>query len=114
MKKLLGTIALLKGVFGSKKSDASATTWGEDLSDAQKMISAAFKGEFKLKKRNILITLGGLLYVLSPLDFLPAALLGPIGLADDAAILVLVYKRITGELERFRSESKFQDAEVVS
>ena len=35
-------------------------------------------------------------------------------LADDAAILVLVYKRITSELERFRSTSKFEDAEVVS
>lgn len=114
MKKLLGTIALLKGVFGAKKSDSSTTTWGEDLSDAKKMISAALKGEFKLKKRNILIILGGLLYVISPLDFLPAALLGPIGLADDAAILMFVYKRITSELERFRTVAKFQDADVVS
>ncbi len=114
MKKLLGTIALLKGVFGAKKSDPSTTTWGEDLTDLQKMIKAAFNGEFKLKKRNVLIIIGGLIYVLSPLDFLPAALLGPIGLADDAAILMLVYKRITGELERYRSESKYQDAEVVS
>ena len=91
MKKLLGTIALLKGVFGTKKSDATTTTWGEDLSDAQKMISSAFKGDFKLKKRNVLIAVAGLVYVISPLDFIPEAFLGPLGLVDDAAILVFVY-----------------------
>ena len=78
------------------------------------MGKAALKGTFKIRKRTLLMTLGGLFYVLSPLDFLPAALLGPLGLADDAAILMFVYKRITGELERFRSEAKFDDAEVVS
>ena len=114
MKKLLGTIALLKGVFGTTKSEASTTSWGDDLSDLQKMISAALKGDFKFKKRNVLMALGGLIYVLSPLDFLPMALLGPFGLADDAAILVLVYKRITSELERFRSTSKYDEAEVIS
>ena len=37
-----------------------------------------------------------------PFRFLPGIALGPIGLIDDAAVLVFVYKRITGELERFR------------
>lgn len=114
MKKLLGTIALFKGVFGEKKSDASTTTWGEDLSDFVKMIKAAFRGTFRIKKRNILIAIAGLFYVLSPLDFIPELVLGPLGLVDDAAILVFIYKRITGELERFRTEAKFEDAEVVS
>jgi uncharacterized membrane protein YkvA (DUF1232 family) len=114
MKKLLGTIALFKGVFGEKKSNTSTTTWGEDLADFVKMIKAAFSGKFKIKKRNMLITIAGLIYVISPLDFIPELILGPLGLVDDAAILVFVYKRITGELERFRSEAKFEEAEVVS
>jgi len=33
---------------------------------------------------------------------------------DDAIVLVFVYKRITGELERYRREAKYQEAEVVS
>ncbi|MDB4161085.1 YkvA family protein [Bacteroidia bacterium] len=114
MKKLRQTIALIRRALGSKKTKTSATTWKEDLSDVQKMISSVLKGTFKIKKRNTLIILGGLVYVLSPMDFLPEALLGPLGLADDAAILVFVYKRITGELERFRNESKLEDVEVIS
>jgi uncharacterized membrane protein YkvA (DUF1232 family) len=114
IKKLWQTIALIRRALRSKKSKTSATTWKEDLSDVQKMISSVFKGTFKIKKRNILIILGGLVYVLSPMDFLPEALLGPVGLADDAAILIFVYKRITGELERFRNESKLEDVEVIS
>ena len=114
MKKLLGTIAIFKGLFGTKKGSTATSTWGEDLTDLQKMGKAALNGTFKIRKRTLLMVLGGLVYVISPLDFLPAALLGPIGLADDAAILMFVYKRITSELERYRSESKYEEAEVVS
>ena len=114
MKKLLGTITLLKGLRGAKKTAAYNTTWEKDGKDFVKMIRSAWKGDYSLKKRNILLTLLGLLYILNPLDLLPAIALGPIGLIDDAAVLVFVYKRITSELERFRREAKYQDAEVVS
>ena len=114
MKKLLGTIAVLKGLRGIKKATGYNTTWEEDAEDFLKMLRAAWRGDYSIKKRNIILTLLGLLYILNPLDILPVIALGPIGLVDDAAVLVFVYKRITGELERFRSEAKYQDAEVVS
>ena len=114
MKRLLGTITLLKGLRGAKKTTAYNTTWEEDGKDFVKMIRAAWKGVYSIKKRNIILTLLGLLYILNPLDILPVIALGPIGLIDDAAVLVFVYKRITSELERFRREAKYQDAEVVS
>lgn len=34
------------------------------------------------------------IYFFSPLDLLPEALLGPLGFADDAALLAFVIKRI--------------------
>ena len=44
MKKLLGTITLLKGLRGAKKTAAYNTTWEEDGKDFVKMIRAARKG----------------------------------------------------------------------
>lgn len=114
MKKLLGTITLLKGMLGAKETAADNTTWEEDAKDFAKMIRAAWKGDYNIKKRNVLLTLLGLVYILNPFDLLPAIALGPIGLMDDAAVFVFLYKRITGELERFRREAKYQEAEVVS
>ncbi|PCJ66009.1 MAG: hypothetical protein COA58_08000 [Bacteroidetes bacterium] len=114
MKKLLKIAATLKVLFGAKKANTGESSWGDDASDFYKMIKAAFTGNFKFKKRNIIIVIAGIIYVLNPLDLLPAALLGPIGLVDDAAILIFLYKRITSELERFRRDAKFDDAEVIS
>jgi uncharacterized membrane protein YkvA (DUF1232 family) len=114
MKKLLGTITLLKGLRGAKKAATYNTTWKEDAKDVAKMIRATWNGDFRIQKRNIFLMLLCLVYILNPFDFLPAIALGPIGLIDDAAVLVFVYKRITGELERFRREAKYQEAEVVS
>jgi uncharacterized membrane protein YkvA (DUF1232 family) len=114
MNKLLGTIALLKGLRGTNKATAYNTTWEEDAKDFVKMLRAAWKGDYSIKKRTILLSLMGLVYILNPFDFLPAIALGPIGLIDDAAVLVFVYKQITGELEKFRNSAKIEESEVVS
>ena len=114
MKKLLGTIAVLKGLRGTKKAAAYNTTWEEDAKDFVKMLKAVWRGDYSIKKRTILLTLSGLVYILNPFDFLPTIALGPIGLIDDAAVLVFVYKRITSELEKFRNSAKIEEAEVVS
>ena len=38
----------------------------------------------------ILITILGLIYILSPIDFLPEIILGPIGLADDIVVILAI------------------------
>jgi hypothetical protein len=43
MKKLLGTIAVLKGLRESKKATAYNTTWEEDTKDFVKMLRAAWR-----------------------------------------------------------------------
>ncbi len=49
--------------------------------------------KYRLPARGIAATLGGLLYVLSPVDAISEVPLGPIGLIDDAAVIIatLVY-----------------------
>ncbi len=46
--------------------------------------------------------LGGLVYLLSPLDLLPDALL-PIGLLDDAAVLAFVVRLVKKDVDAFRA-----------
>lgn len=113
MKKITGALALLKGLKGAKKQVGKDTTLSEDVNDVIDLLKAIYKGEYKIKKRNILAIIVGVIYVLNPFDLLPALALGPIGLIDDAAVLVFIYKRIASELDRYRSTSKYQDAEIV-
>ena len=45
-----------------------------------------------------------LIYVISPVDFLPEAILGPIGAIDDAAVLVTFFRGISGMMINFVRE----------
>lgn len=42
----------------------------------------------------------GILYVLSPIDIIPEAILGPLGFADDAAILAFLMKKLYDKLKK--------------
>lgn len=46
------------------------------------------------KKGLIGLTVLTILYVLSPVDLLPEAILGPLGFVDDAALIAYLIKRI--------------------
>lgn len=46
------------------------------------------------------------------MDIIPDFILG-LGFVDDAAVLAIVVKRIRSELEKFKQDSIYQDAEVV-
>ena len=41
----------------------------------------------RLSKKEFLLLLAGLLYLISPVDALPEILAGPLGLADDGAVI---------------------------
>jgi len=38
----------------------------------------------------IIVTILGLIYIVSPLDFLPEIALGPIGIADDILVILII------------------------
>ncbi|MEZ5186106.1 MAG: DUF1232 domain-containing protein [Candidatus Nanopelagicales bacterium] len=44
----------------------------------------------RLSKTQVAMIIAGLLYVISPFDFIPEIIAGPLGIADDAAILGLI------------------------
>lgn len=44
----------------------------------------------RLSKTQVGLIIAALLYVVSPFDFIPEIIAGPLGIADDAAILGLV------------------------
>ncbi|HPE12146.1 MAG: DUF1232 domain-containing protein [Actinobacteria bacterium] len=44
----------------------------------------------RLTKGQVALIIAALLYVVSPFDFIPEIIAGPLGIADDAAILGLV------------------------
>lgn len=54
---------------------------------------------YRIPPRGLVAIIGALVYLASPIDLLPEALLGPIGLLDDAgavtAAAVFVYKLVT-------------------
>ena len=80
-----------KEVFTKEKFDALT-----------RMIPLIFKGEYKpAKKRHLILGVGAILYVLSPLDFIPEIALGPLGLVDDIAILAFAVNSIDKELRSF-------------
>ena len=54
---------------------------------------------YRIPPRGLIAMIGALVYLASPVDLLPEAMLGPIGLLDDAgavtAAAVFVYKLVT-------------------
>ena len=94
------------------KKDSMPTGLWSDVKTLLKMLKAWQGGSYKFSKKTILYVIAGLLYFLSPMDLVPDFILG-LGFIDDAAVLAIVVKRIRSELEKFKEESVYQDAEVI-
>lgn len=62
--------------------------WPDRLRALPSVLRSALRPGPAPGRVGVLAACAGLLYVLSPLDFLPEALLGPFGLGDDLAIAV--------------------------
>ena len=63
--------------------------------------SGAYRG---ISKNTVIMIIAALLYFLSPIDTIPD-FLGPIGFADDAAVILFVFTTINSEIERYREWS---------
>ena len=96
----------------NNKDKMGSGRWG-DVKTLRTMLKAWQSGTYKFSKRTVIYVVAGLLYFVSPVDIIPDFLLG-VGFIDDAAVLALVIKRIKSELDRFKSETTYQDAEVIS
>ncbi|MXV38492.1 DUF1232 domain-containing protein [Flavobacteriaceae bacterium Ap0902] len=86
-----------------KNRDQFERVFTKEKFDAMtRMIPLIYKGEYKPSKwRHLVIGVAAIVYVVSPLDFLPEVALGPIGILDDIAILAFGIKYINKELNHF-------------
>ena len=64
---------------------------------------AVWRREHKLAPMTWVTAIGALLYTISPLDFIPEILLGPIGLLDDAGIWGIAIALAVREKNRWES-----------
>ena len=77
---------------------------GERLTSLPRLVRATFRGEYAGTTRGrLLLILAAVAYVVSPVDFLPEALLPVLGLADDAMVVSWIAASIINETESFLS-----------
>jgi len=66
-----------------------------------RLVRSYMKGDYRdVSKRNIALSVGALLYFVSPIDLIPDFI--AIGLIDDIALMMWVYHNFRGEIELFR------------
>jgi uncharacterized membrane protein YkvA (DUF1232 family) len=75
---------------------------GQRASALPRMTRAVASGEYtQVSKGRLALIAAGLGYVVSPVDLLPEAVLGVLGLADDAMVLSWVTSALIEETEKF-------------
>jgi uncharacterized membrane protein YkvA (DUF1232 family) len=74
----------------ANRMDAARSLWSDLRS-----------GNFSaLPTTDLLLTLLGVIYLISPIDFIPEVALGPLGLLDDTGVLALIMVKLTMMLDR--------------
>lgn len=71
-----------------------------------KLVKAYAKGDYReIKTQNLILIVAGLIYLVSPLDFVPDVL--PfVGFTDDVALLVYIVNAISDEITKFEDWEK--------
>ena len=114
-------VALAKARRGSAAQNATALTGlmvpgkfslAQRVATVPRLLAATLRGEDTGLARWRLALLGlGVMYVLSPLDFIPEALLGPLGLGDDGLVSVAVATFLLSASEAYLQRGKTQPAD---
>ena len=73
----------------------------DDILTLMRLIKAYFKKEYRdISTTDIVLILGGLIYVITPLDFIPD--IGPVGFIDDLAIMNMLIRQLSAQIAQFR------------
>lgn len=78
-----------------------------------RLVPAAFSGKYKANKKNLVISGLAFAYIISPLDFIPAIVAGPIGILDDAAIFMFGIKYLNKEIVNFMEWEKLIKENII-
>lgn len=96
----MGMFSRATTVAGVVRASRGRHPLGQRLLAVFPMLRDAFSGRWTAApKGRLLAGLAGLVYVVSPLDVLPEALLGPFGLGDDLAIAVVAVAALLSAAE---------------
>ena len=111
LSKPLTILKVLKSVLDYLKKHGSIKEITVDVRDKvailTRLLHAYSKGKYtEISKMNAALTLGALLYLLTPLDLIPDFFLG--GLLDDIAILTWVFKNFKSEIDSFLAWEQVQ------
>jgi uncharacterized membrane protein YkvA (DUF1232 family) len=75
---------------------------GERLASVPRLFRATFRGEYAgTSRRRLLLVLGAVAYVISPIDLIPELALSVFGLADDAVVVSWIAATVVNETESF-------------
>lgn len=75
---------------------------GERLMSLPRLFRATFRGEYAGTTRGrLLMVLGAVAYVVSPIDLIPELALSVFGLADDAVVVSWIAATVVNETESF-------------
>jgi uncharacterized membrane protein YkvA (DUF1232 family) len=81
----------------------------DDIAETIEMIKDAIGGKYTVPTRIIISALGGIIYIVSPLDIIPD-FLPVVGWLDDAAVFMLVLETgLALELRKYREWKKVND-----
>jgi uncharacterized membrane protein YkvA (DUF1232 family) len=99
-----GRVAALTTLWRAVRASrrAGAPGIGEQLAAAPRMLGASLSGRYPhLARGRMALALLGVLYVVSPIDFIPEAAFLIFGLGDDAFVAAWVAGAVLGETQRF-------------
>jgi len=71
----------------------------------KRMIQAHLSGQFKVSKKTLGLIVLGLVYFITPIDFIPD-FMPLIGFADDLSVLLAIYNSVKHEIDEFKMWEK--------
>lgn len=82
----------------------------DDFRTLVRLVVAYARGNYRdIPSESLAVVVGGLIYVVSPIDLIPDSIPG-LGFMDDAAVMGWVIKHVHEELDQFRAWELGQEA----
>lgn len=106
----LGMLTLIKEALGKSSSVKGEEGLGfrEKIGLLSRLVKAYVAGEYRqVPTKTLISVLAGLVYFVSPIDFIPDVL-PVLGFADDIALMVWLFSSLDSDLENFREWERQQ------
>lgn len=104
MPKVMGPTGAFVALWRAFRAGSKPGTPGiaERLKALPRLFGARLRGAYReLSWGRLALILGAIVYTVSPVDFVPELLLGPLGLLDDTLVVAWIAGALLDETERF-------------